>query len=620
MKYLFLLGCCSLSALAQPTLAQVSAGDGSAGEIVVLASGFAQPRDSTGQAISVIDRAALDRLQSVTIADAVRGLPGVGVVQRGAVGGQTSVFLRGGNSSQTLVLIDGVRVNDPSSPNAAFDFGTLLAGNAERIEVLRGPNAIVWGSQALGGVVNIETAAPGATLAARGAMEYGYADSVLARANLSAGTERIAASLGGTFYRTDGISALAGGAEADGSRTWGLNGRVRVALAADLALDLRSTYGESRIAYDSPWSGGAEALPVANNRQFTGYAGLNLALAGGRWQNRLAYTRSDINRRGSDPVVFSYNNYQVSGTIDRIEYRSSVELGPLATASFGAEHEWISSSTSYEGDPAQLQQTEMTGGYLQLTLRPLAGLSLTGGVRHDDYTTYGGHTALGGNLAWSLNHGTTVLRATYGEGFRAPTLTEGQPPYGNPELKPETARNLDLGIEQSLLDRRVWLSATWYHRRSTNLIVYAPATFRSENVGQVDSDGLELALLLRPVPALRIEGSYTLTNAINRSGGFAGKRLQLRPQHSGSLALDWTSPLGLRLGTTVQLIGDSFDDQANRVPLDGFALVALRAALPLGERLELYGRVENLFDARYTVVAGYGTYGRAAHGGVRLQW
>lgn len=620
LKILFLA---SAAALATPAWAQdraLSEDSAQNAEIVVVATGFAQPRDSTGQAITIVTREDLDRLQAVNLSDALRTLPGVSVAQRGPVGGQTSLFLRGGNSSQTLVLIDGVRINDPSSPNAAVDFGSLLTGNADRIEVLRGANSVVWGSQAMGGVVNIESALPGNGLQARGAAEYGYADTLLGRAYFSSGTDRVQASLGGTFFRTDGISALAGGAEQDGSQTWALNGRIKAALTSDVSLDLRGYTNNSRVDFDSAYSGGAESLAVARNRQFAGYAGVNFALADGKWQNRLAYTRTDIRRRGSDPVAFSYNNYVVSGTIDRFEYRGSFDLAALATLGFGLEHERTASSTSYEGDPAQLADTQVTGGYAQLMLRPAEGLTLTGGVRHDDYSTYGGQTTLGGNAAWSLNGGATVLRATYAEGFRAPTLTEGQPPYGNPALKPETARNLDLGLEQALLDNRVRLGATWFQRRSTNLIVFSWDTYQSENVGKVDTDGLELALQIQPTAQLRIAANYTLTNAINQSGDYLGKRLQLRPQHSAHVSGDWESPLGLRLGASLLLVGDSFDDQANLVRLDGYALVTLRASMPLSERLELYGRIENLTDAKYQTVAGYGTYGRAASIGVRAGW
>ncbi len=616
----------SAAALATPAYAQDStAGEGPASEakIVVVATGFGQPRDTTGQAITVVTNADLERLQTVNLTDALRTLPGASIAQRGPVGGQTSVFLRGGNSSQTLVLIDGVRINDPSSPNAAVDFGSLLAGNAGRIEVLRGPNSIVWGSQAMGGVVNIETARPTGALEARGALEYGYADTVLARANVSGGSDALQGSLGGTFYRTDGISALAAGAERDGSRTWALNGRIKAQIAPDLSLDLRGYYNDSHVDFDDFYApNGGEALAVARNRQFAGYAGVNFMLADGNWHNRLAYTRTDIRRRGTDPDLENglFNNYVVNGEIDRFEYRSSYDLATIATLGFGVEHERTSSSTSYAGATADLADTDVTGGYAQLSLRPVDGLTLTGGVRHDDYSTYGGHTTLGGNLAWSLNDGATVLRATYAEGFRAPTLTEGQPPYGNPQLKPETARNVDLGIEQSLLDDRVRVSATWFNRRSTNLIVFSFSSYQSENIGKVDTDGFEFALLAQPTTRLRLEANYTLTNAINQSGDYIGKRLQLRPQHSGNFSVDWETPLGLRLGASALRVGDSFDDAANQVSLDGYALLTLRAALPLNDRLELYGRIENLTDARYQTVAGYGTYGRAAYAGVRAKW
>jgi vitamin B12 transporter len=612
MKYLFLLGCSFV--VSAPALAQED------NEITVLATGFAEPQSESGQAISVIDQDRLEQLQSVTISDALRSVPGVSVAQRGTVGSQTSVFLRGGNSSQTLVLIDGVRVNDPSSPNAAFDFGTLLVGNTGRIEVLRGPNSIIWGSQAIGGVVNVETIKPAKDLAIKAGIEYGHADTLSARANVSGSSGIVEASLGGSYYRTDGISALTGGTELDGSRIYALNGRVKVSLTPDLSLDLRGYFTDNQLSYDSNASGGGTSLAEVRNKQAVGYAGVNFALADGRFQSRLAYTRTHIDRVGVDPVVFSFNNYDVSGSIDRFEYRGSFKLSDMVTLVAGAEHERIHASTSFEGFAPDIADDRVTSGYAQLSLKPLEGLTLTGGVRHDAFSDYGGHTTLGGNIAWSPNGGATVLRATYGEGFRAPTLTEGQPPFGNPALKPETASNLDLGIEQTLFGEKLRASATWFRRRSADLISFSSATGQSENVGQVDTDGLELSLAGRVTGTLQIEANYTLTNAINRSATNFGKRLQLRPQHSGSIMIDWKSPLGVKLGGTLALVGDSFDDAANAVRLDRHALVTLRASWPVTGQIELFGRVENLGDEQYQTVAGYGTYGRSAHIGARARF
>ena len=590
-------------------------------DIVVTASGFEQPRSETGQAISVLDNARLEELQAISIIDALRTLPGVAIATRGPVGSQSSVFLRGGNSSQTLVLIDGVRINDPSSPNAAFDFGALLTGNVGRVEVLRGPNSIIWGSQAIGGVVNVQSLSPTQALAVNAGAEYGFADTLRANANLSGTSGLFEGSIGGAFYRTDGISALAGGAEKDGFENWAANGRLKVNVAENFALDFRGYYNRGTIEFDSPFGVGADGLPVARNRQFIGYVGANFDLADGRFQNRVSYARTDITRVGTDPVVFSFNNFDVKGTIDRFEYHSAFDVTDAVTLVFGADHERTFASTSFEGAPADIARNQVTSGFGQLIMRPVTGLTITGGVRYDDYSDYGGQTTLGGNIAYTPNGGDTVLRATYGEGFRAPTLSEGQPPFGNPNLKPETARNFDLGLEHRFLDNNALVYATYFNRKSSDLIAFSFTTFQSENIDEVDTDGIEMGFALQPTDGLNIQANYTLTNAINRSAGAnLGNRLALRPQHSGSLTIDWQTPWRLKLGASVLLAGDSFDNASNSVRLDGYTLAHLRASYPLNDQLELYGRVENLFDTQYVQVAGFNTYGRNAHFGIRAKF
>lgn len=623
MKYLFFLT--SSLALAAPALAdEATTGEATnPNDIVVLASGFEQPREETGQAISVVSRERLDQLQVQSVGDALRTLPGIAIAKRGSFGGLTSVFVRGGNSSQTLVLVDGVRVNDISTPNAQFDFGPLLAGNVNRVEVLRGPNSIIWGSQAIGGVVNIETAKPKGPLGIDAGLEYGYADTVSGHANISGTAGILEASFGGAYYETDGISALKGGTERDGSRIYSLNGKLKVNLASNFNLDFRGYFNDARIEYDNAFAfttTPANALPVAFNQQFVFYAGANLDLADGRFRNRVAYTRTTIDRIGIDPEAFSYNNFTARGTIDRFEYRGSYDLADIATLTAGAEHEKIYSYVQYETDPETVQRNDVTSGYAQLSLRPVTGLTLTGGVRYNSYTDYGSHTGLGGSIAYTPNEGQTVIRAAYGEGFRAPTLTEAQPPFGNINLKPETARNLDVGIEQALLGERLRASATYFRRRTTNQIVYNPSTFQSENIERVNTDGVELSLIADLTDKLHVEGNYTLTNAYNRSGTNIGKRLQLRPQHAGTITADWTSPIGLKVGGTLTVAGESFNDAANLVRIAGYTLFDLRASYPITDTVEIYGRIENLFDNKYTIVTNYNTYGRSAFGGVRVRF
>lgn len=587
-------------------------------DIIVTASSIEQPESESGQAISVIDRARLEQLQSATIADALRTLPSVSVAQRGPVGSQTSVFLRGGNSAQTLVLVDGVRVNDPSSPNGAFDFGGLQTGNFERVEVLRGANSVIWGSQAIGGVINLTSALPTDGFVLRAEAEVGQANSVRTSANVSGKSSLISGSIGGSWLRTSGISALTGGTERDGYDAASANGRLEIALTEALSVDLRGFYNRGIVEYDSPFGLGANALPESRNRQFIGYAGLRSTLFDGRLISHLSISRTDIDRLGKDPVAFSFNNFDIAGKIDRFGYKGELRALDKVTLVFGLDHERTRTSTSFEGAPATLASNQVTGGYAQLIAHPIDGMTLTGGVRHDDYSDYGTKTTFAANTAITPDDGTTLLRASFAQGFRAPTLSEGQPPFGNPALRPETANNFDVGIERRFLDGRAALSLTWFRRSSNDLIAFSFATFRSENIDRARASGIEIEIALRPTDRLDVRANWSHVDAINRSRGpLFGNRLALRPQDIVTVTADWISPWQTRIGATLSVIGDSFDDAANRVRIDGYALMSLRAAHPLAKGLEAFARVDNLFDAKYSSVAGYSTYGRGAFAGLR---
>jgi vitamin B12 transporter len=220
------------------------------------------------------------------------------------------------------------------------------------------------------------------------------------------------------------------------------------------------------------------------------------------------------------------------------------------------------------------------------------------------------------------------LRASYGEGFKAPTLFQLLSDYGNDALRPERSRSFDLGLAWRTRAAPTWGAVTLYRRDSRNLIdfvscfgvsggICANRPFGTyDNVGRARAQGFEVEFGLAPSQRLRTSVAYSYLDAKDRANG---AQLARRPRHALTATVDWTSPIGLVLGGDVRLVGDSFDDAAGAVPLDGHALADLRASLPLGERFEFYGRIENLFDARYTEVAGYGTRGRAGFVGARLR-
>ncbi len=594
-------------------------------DIVVTASGFEQPREQVGQAITVITQDDLERTQTSVISDLLRTVPSVAVARNGGIGGVTSVFIRGGDSSQTLVLIDGVRINDPSSPNAAFDFGSLLTGNIGRIEVLRGPNSVIWGSQAIGGVINVQTIEPTDALTVNARAEYGYRNTAQGTANVSGKSGIFSSSIGGGYFRSDGISALAAGTERDGYKNASANGKLKIAVSDDIGIDLRAYYNKGKVQFDDPFGATPNTFPETENEQFVGYAGLNVRLFDGKLANRLSYSRTDLGRVGTeDGVAFSFNVNALKGAIDRFEYHGSFAIVEAATLVFGIEHERSFASTFFPeggGTAPDQARTRVTSGFGQMILRPVSGLTLTGGIRHDDYSQYGGQTTLGGNFAYTPNDGKTVIRGTYAEGFRAPTLTEALLPFGNTTLKPETAKSFDLGLEHSLLDGAISASATFFRRTSQNLITFSFLTFQSENISRARAEGVEFALALRPAPGLRINANYSLVNAKSRSADATfGNRLARRPKDQASLSVDWASSWKVTLGSTITITGDSFDNLANTRRLDGFVLASFRASYPITDKVELFGRIENAFDEKYQTVSGYGAYGRSAYAGVRAKF
>jgi vitamin B12 transporter len=603
-----------------------------ADEIVVTASRAPQSAVETGQAVTVLDRELIEQRQAVVVSDLLAQTPGIAVSRNGGVGGFTGLRLRGAEAEQTLVLIDGVKVNDPSSPGGGFDFANLLADNIERIEVLRGPNSVPWGSQAIGGVVNIIIARPTADPTFTGRAEGGSFGTAQAVANGSFTAGPVAASLSGGYFTTDGISAARVATERDGYERYAANGRVEVSLTENIAIDLRGYYDQGRIELDGfppPNFTFADTPEFSTIQELFGYAGVRATFLDGRFVNRAAFTIGDVNRDNFDPTRGPAPSFIARGRVERFEYQGDFKAADWARLVFGAESE-----RSRLGDGISVFRTGIDSGWGELIVKPVAPLTLTGGVRYDDHRDFGGHTTLGGNAA--LHLGSMIIRASYAEGFKAPTLFQLRSDFGNPALQPETARSVDVGVEQRLIGDALNASVTWFHRRTRNQIDFTPCrgdigicddgarpfgTY--DNIARARASGIEAAVDIRPTGTLRISTAYTYVDAENGTPGNVdfGKTLLRRPKSIVALNADWRAPMGLLLGGTLRQVSDSIDRNAfgDRVRLDGYVLADLRAAYPLSDRIEVYGRIENLFDERYETVLDYNTPGRAAYAGVRVR-
>ena len=602
-------------------------------EIVVIATGVEQDIDESGAAISVLTEADIRSQQSITLSAILQELPGVNVTQSGGLGAQSSLRIRGAESDQTLVLINGIRVNDPSSPDGAFDFGNLLAGNIERVEVLRGASGVTWGSQAVGGVVNITTRSPTEELSVFAQGEYGAQDTLRLVSNASGKFGPVGLSIGAGYVRTDGISAFSGGTEADGYRQYSTSGQLQVELTDTIRFEASGYYADSRVDNDSvfpPFSSDNSQYSLA--QELYGNASLHAALFDGRFQNRVAFSISDINRDIINPFFTSLPR----GRTERFEYRGDFAVVDRLRLVFGAEKE----DSRYENSGVS-DATGIDSIFFQAVFEPLEQLTLTGGIRHDEHEDFGGNTSVAGNLVYRFGQNGPTIRASYAEGFRAPSLIDldDRPfGFGTPDLKPETAKSYEIGVDHALIEDAVRMSVTLFQRHTLNQIAFAacpvapdpaPAVCTSGsrpfgttlNIERNRTRGVEAVLSIAPVERLRINANYTWLDTENRSSGSNfGNELARRPASSLYIDASYQTRFGLSLGADLQMVGDSFDDLANSRRIDGYILAGVRASMPVSDGIEIFGRIDNLFDVNYETATDFGSPGRSAFIGARARF
>ncbi len=619
-----------------------AAGANAGPEIVVVANRAAQPLDTVGQSVTVLTAPRIEADQEVVIADILARTPGVNVARNGGVGGVTSLFIRGADADQTLVLVDGVQINDPSAPAGGFDFANLLVGDVSRIEVLRGQQSTLYGSQAIGGVVNIVTADPTRPLQGDAQIEGGSYGTGYAKAGLGGVDGPWSWRVAAHTYTTTGVSAFdqkLGGKEADGYRNQGLSGRLGYAFSPDVSLDLRGLYVQARDKLDgfsTPTFSFGDDSEYSATRESIAYAGLNFALLDGRLKNRIAGQYTLTQRNSYDPADAPVTRtFDGRGTNARVEYQGTYALAKGWTGVFGAQSQRESITTSspafdFPGTPPTKADATTNSGYGQLQAEPIHGLNLTGGLRYDDHSTFGGHTVGQVSGAWALNGGATLLRASWGQGFKAPTVYQLYSPYGNTALRPERSDGFDAGVEQRFWDGRVDLQATYFNRDTRNLIDFAFCPSKAtplcasgrfgyyDNIDRAKAQGVELSGAVHPLAGLDLTANYTYLDDKNRSPGFDyGKDLARRPRDAANGEASYVWPFRLTTAVAVRYAGSSFSDAGNAARLKSYTLVDLRAAYPLGHGVELYGRVENLFDKAYETVFQYGNPGRAGYVGVR---
>jgi vitamin B12 transporter len=626
----------SLLLACAPADAQDQAPPGSADEGPILVTGSAIPvaRTKIGSALTVIERERIERREGASLHDILREVPGLAVSQAGSFGGLAQVRIRGAEGNHTLVLVDGIEVSAVGT--SEFDFSSLLAANVERVEVLRGPQSGLYGSNALAGVINVITrGGDGPLLDAAG--EAGSFGTVLARGALTLGRRESFLTASSAVRFTNGFSSARNGSEDDGDRTVTayLRGAHRLSRIVRIEGSLRFVDKDSATdGFD--FSGGPLQGLAVDDESYSD----TRQVSGG-----LAVTLTPT--RNIEAVLSgSYSDYELVGGFDDLagfgDIGDRLKLGGRLTLSFDTgqalghgltvfvDSERETYRNTFPVDPTQVsaQSRDLLGVGAEYRLDLWDRVFLKAALRHDDNSRFADATTYSLTGAWAIAGTATRLHASYGKGVANPTFTEqfGFIPgqfVGNRALRPETAEGFDLGVEQRL-GPAVLLDLTYFESRLEDEIVGRFPTVVNE-AGTSERRGVEVSARA-DLGWLDVSGAYTWLKA----NDVDGTREVLRPEHQASLSASARFGPGERgrLDLGAFYNGGMFDTDyrdyfnngfvAGKALLDAHLVARLAGSYRLTEMLELFGRVENLFDARYEEALGYATPGLSAYGGLRV--
>ena len=596
---------CSSAAAAEEQVAKLD-------ELVVTATRDEVPIEQVGSSITVITAKEIEQQQKQTVADALRMVPGLDVVRSGGVGQTVSIYMRGAKSEHTLVLIDGIEMNDPSLDGGSFDFAQLAVDDVERIEVLRGPQSTLYGSHAMGGVINIITRKGGDTFKGYLSAEGGsfYTSKEASGISGSLGIARFAVSA--SRIDTDGISAANsknGNPEKDSHWSNAASARIGLTPHEDVNLDLIFKYSKSKTELD-----GFGTIPTDDltsySRSEEVYAGgqLWLNLLNSRLEQKLGASLSDINR--------SYNAYnsRFSGQLAKFDAQSLFHLHETNDLTVGAEYKDETVRTNLMSE----KQAGTTGIYVQDQINLFDAWFSTLGVRVDDHEQFGTKATYRLTTAYLFKQTDTKLKGSYGTGFKAPSLTQLYHPLwgGNADLKAERSDGWDVGIEQRLPAMEVSLGATWFRIDYSDMITWDNA-FLYSNIQKAHTRGLELSATAKPADGIICKATYTYTKT---NDGTTGKELARRPRHKASFDINYSFLQKANLNLGLIYVGSRYDDTANNQTMPSYTLVNLAASYDVTKNLQLFGRIDNLLDREYEEVYGYGTPGIGAYGGVKVSF
>jgi len=589
-------------------------------EIVVSATRIPIPEKESPASISVITAEDLAQKQIERVADALREVPGLSVVQTGTAGQLTSVFTRGLRSEHTQVLLDGIPINQ--GLQGAFNFADMTVDDIDRIEIVRGPQSTLYGPRAMAGVIQIFTkqgnGPPGVEVSAEGGSYGTFRESL----ESSGSWEQLDYSLGASRLDTDNARPnnqyrLSNGIASVG---WTPNDQLRI---SSLFLYSLADTGNPNTIFDPK--------PIDNFLTEKWLVAPHFDFKPVDWWEHKFIFSYDHERQVNDPnqdgfigptralfertTVDYQNDLQLTSwlTVTSGFFYSEIDAGqerPFVSQAFGPQPTFVS------------DHTEETAGYVQLSVKPMDGLNVVAGGRFDSFNQFGGiwtYRVAGSYLIKPTN---TTLHSSYATGFSPPSSQDKI--FGNNfDLKPERDRGFDVGIEQRFCDGRVRVDATYFHNDLSNIIGFN-GLFDTLNLGAARTQGLEFEAHATPIDDLTLSASYTYLDAEKTSVADIsqpqGSRLPRRPRNEVYVSASYLWCKKLRTTVEAKFVNarEELNFGAPNFDIEDYSFVNIAAEYEINPHFTVFGRINNLTNEHYSEVFGFPALGRAAYGGVRV--
>ena len=577
-------------------------------DIVVFGGLLPTNLDTTGATIDVANSADIQR-EGASATAALDLLPGVSVSANGGLGSSATVRIRGLSGPYVGVRIDGIDVTDPSGPQTAFNFGRLTTGSLDRLAVVKGTQSAVYGSEAIAGVVEVETWRPEVSgVSGKAQLELGSFET--RSANLSFGylddRAELALSLG--RVTSEGYSARDTDDENDGFEQSLVNLFAAYQVSDAIRIGFNGFWSEGTAEYDQ-----AATDPRGEIDETRRGVRMFGEVQAGAWTHELSFSRYEIER--FDPVGFTRD---FLGERDTVAYLATGDLSSGVSLAFGAD--WSEERAALDGDAYDASNSAV---FAEVKATPTDAVELSLTLRYDDYSDFDGQLSGRAALSYRLDEATTV-RASLGTGYRAPSLYERFGPYaGSTPLDPEESLSFDLGIEHSYGDRGT-VKATVFWAEIDNLIGFGsgPNCLPSQTFGcyiqtdgTTETRGLELSGSYAITDRVRVSGAYTLTNTEND-----GERVVRVPRHDLSLALEADVTDRLQVGINMTRVSDTLDGFGTLTPLDDYTVWDVSARYAITDMASVYGAIDNVGDVSYQTVRGFNAPDRTIRFGVETSF